>query len=236
MSKIIGIVPQAKLFQDEVPQHDLFLFGNLYVKRILQQGAVPVGMLSADGYASEEALALCDGFLLTGGNKIWPYHLQVVEHAVKMHKPLLGICLGMQAIAAYFQVLARMQAEGGSEDVLQLFDRMKAERFMFNYPVENHYPENVTRETAEHSKHAIIIHEGTQLYECTGSTQADAVSLHSYRIATPAAALQVSAVAPDGTIEGIEYGGHIVGVQFHPEAEEGWEGLFEALVQGKWVR
>lgn len=235
MSKIIGIVPTAKMFEDDVPQRDLFLFGNLYGKRIFQQGAVPIGILSPDGFALEEALALCDGFLLTGGNKIWPYHLQVVEHAVRHRKPLLGICLGMQAIAAYFQVLERMQAEDSPETMLQCFDRMKAERFMFNHPVDNHYLENVTRETAAYSKHAVTIAEGTRLYQCMGTAQADAVSLHAYRIAVPTADLQVSAVAPDGTIEGVEYGGHIVGVQFHPEAEDGWEALFEALVQGKWT-
>lgn len=232
MKKIIGIVPPAKLFEEEIPHRDLFLFGNPYVQRIEKQNAVPIGILSADGYANADALSLCDGFLLAGGNKIWPYHLQVIDYALHGRRPLLGICLGMQAIAAYFHVQARMWEKGG--DLLSTFEEMKKARFMFNVPVADHYLENVTRASASRSRHPVTIHAGTRLYDAVGTTHRDAVSLHSYQITPPSEALQISATAQDGTIEGVEYGGYLVGVQFHPEVEDAWDGLFAAFIGGGW--
>lgn len=232
MKKIIGIVSPAKLYEDEIPHRDLFLFGNPYIRRIEKHGAIPIGILPADGYANEEALALCDGFLLAGGNKIWPYHLQVIEHAWKAGKPLLGICLGMQAISAFFHV--RERARTLENDTLVQFEKMKKDRYMFTYPVKDHYLENVTRQSSERSKHSIEIAAGSRLFEAMGRTSAEAVSLHSYRIAPVADGLRISAVASDGTIEGIEHNGHIVGVQFHPEVEDEWDVLFKAFVSGVW--
>lgn len=229
--KIIGLVPPAKMFEDDIPHRDVFLFGNAYVQRIEKQGAIPLGVLSADGHASEDVLSLCDGFLLAGGNKIWPYHLQVVEHAKRTQKPLLGICLGMQAMAAYFQVEKQVRAHGGG--TLSQFVQMKKAHFMFNHPVENHYLENVSRETTANSTHPVIVHAGTHLYGAIEKGQANVVSLHSYQVAPVIEGITVSAVAPDGTIEGIECG-RMVGVQFHPEVEDQWDGLFAALVQGAW--
>ena len=37
-----------------------------------------------------------DGFIMAGGGKIHPYHLQVVEYVIKNNKPFLGICMGMK--------------------------------------------------------------------------------------------------------------------------------------------
>lgn len=233
MKPIIGIVPQAKLFEDDIPHQDLFLFGNPYIQRIEKQGAAPIGILSADGYASGDALSLCDGFLLTGGKKLWPYHLQVVEYAMRARKPLLGICLGMQAIAATFQALSRARSRGG--DMLRHFCEMKKEGFLFNHPVENHSLENVTRETTARSTHPIAVAPGTRLHASIGKASAQAVSLHAYQIAPPTPGLSVTATAPDGVIEGIEHGGFLVGVQFHPEMDDQWDDLFAALVQGRWT-
>ena len=237
MGKIIGLVPRATLFEDNIPHHDIFFFVNPYVQQIVKQGATPLGLLPADGYASEDALALCDAFLLAGCNKIWPYHLQVIEHALAKHKPVLGICLGMQSIAAYFHVLDRAEALGMDRpvNIISLFEEMKKERFMFTWPIEHHYLENVTRESAEKSRHSINVKTGTRLYEILGTTEAEAVSLHSYQIAPVASRLQISAVADDGSIEGIEYGRFIVGVQFHPEVDCLWDKLFAAFVHDEWA-
>jgi len=44
---------------------------------------------------------LCDGFLLTGGNKKDWYDDFIIEYALKKRLPLLGICQGMQSMAIY---------------------------------------------------------------------------------------------------------------------------------------
>lgn len=232
MQKIIGILPPANLFEDEMPHHDLYPFANPYAKQIARH-ALPIGMLPVDGLLTEDVLSLCDAFLLTGGKKIWPYHLQAIDHAIRLRKPVLGICLGMQAIAAYFQVLARKEAIGGS--LLACFADMKRAGFLFNLPVANHYLQNVMHDSTACSRHPITVRAGSRLHEAIGRAHAQAVSLHSYQIAPPASVLSVTATAPDGTIEGIEYEGFLVGVQFHPEVDDGWEGLFAALTGGGWA-
>lgn len=223
---IIGIVPHAALYADDIPHRDLFLFANPYVRRLEKHGAVPLGILPGDAHAREAALSLCDGFLLSGGKKIWPYHLQIVAHANRTGKPLLGICLGMQAISAYCHV----RAQGG--DLLARFDDMKRAGYMFTYPVAGHALENVRRESMAGATHPVEILAGTRLHAAMGRTCADAVSLHAYKIAPVTADLAVSAVAPDGTVEGIELGTNIVGVQFHPEVDDAWDGLFAAFLRG----
>ena len=57
--RIIGIVPGAKLFGSEDLYADQYLFVNGYPKRILANGATPIGILSSDGYAAQDSLALC---------------------------------------------------------------------------------------------------------------------------------------------------------------------------------
>lgn len=43
-------------------------------------------------------LKLFDGFIIYGGNDIFDYHNQVIKFAIDNNKPLMGICMGMQAI------------------------------------------------------------------------------------------------------------------------------------------
>ena len=96
--RIIGIVPGAKLFGSEDLYADQYLFVNGYPKRILANGATPIGILSSDGYAAQDSLALCDAFVFCGGARFYPYHFQIMEYAAKSGKPVLGICLGMQLL------------------------------------------------------------------------------------------------------------------------------------------
>lgn len=51
-----------------------------------------------DEYIDNNLLSKCDGFIIPGGYDIYNYHNQVIEYALNNNKPLLGICMGMQAI------------------------------------------------------------------------------------------------------------------------------------------
>lgn len=230
MASVIGIVPTARLFDTDDPYKDQYIFVNNYVKRIMENGGVPLGVLSADGYVAEEALSLCGGFLLCGGHKIWPYHMQVVEHAVKQGKPLLGICLGMQAICAWYRVQEEKAARGFTGDTLSLFAAMKREGYLFNLPVEHHWDVPITRDNIDATKHPVDILPGTRLYHLLGQRIWGA-TLHHYRVNGLAQGLTAVAYTADGTIEGVEGGTNILGVQFHPEVEGGLSPLFKDLVE-----
>ena len=136
--RIIGIVPGAKLFGSEDLYADQYLFVNGYPKRILANGATPIGILSSDGYAAQDSLALCDAFVFCGGARFYPYHFQIMEYAAKSGKPVLGICLGMQMMNTYFLVAEEAERRGWDRPLLALFEQMKKERYMFTEPVDGH--------------------------------------------------------------------------------------------------
>ncbi|MEA5060649.1 MAG: gamma-glutamyl-gamma-aminobutyrate hydrolase family protein [Candidatus Pelethousia sp.] len=231
MGAVIGIVPTARLFDTDDPYKDQYIFVNNYGKRILENGGIPLGILSADGKVAEEALELCQGFLLCGGSKLWPYHLQVVEHAVRQGKPILGICLGMQAICAYFRIREEAERRRLAGDTLALFEAMKQEKFMFNLPVAHHWDVAINRSNIPDTKHPVNIRRGTYLYRTLGADQVLGATLHRYRVNGLPKGLTLSATTADGTIEGIEKEPNILGVQFHPEVEEDLRALFVDLLE-----
>ena len=82
MKPIIGIVPKAILYDPEGNStDDVYHLGNNYARQLENAGATPICLAPVDGQLSQEQLALCDGFLVQGGRKMWPYHFQVIHHA-----------------------------------------------------------------------------------------------------------------------------------------------------------
>ena len=230
MKPIIGLAPTARLFQGNDPFQDQYIFVNNYAKRILENGGMPMGLTGIDGCVPAEALETCQGFLLCGGGKLWPYHLQVVEHAVQTGKPLLGICLGMQAICAYFRVREAARQRGGG-DTLALFAALKEEGYMFNLPVAHHWDVPITYTNIPDTKHPVDLTPGSYLRTLVGQARIEGASLHHYQVNGVAADLTVAGRSADGAIEAVEKAPAILGVQFHPEVDETLGCLFRDLVE-----
>ena len=53
--------------------------------------------------------------------------------------------------------------------------------------------------------------------------------MHNYRITEPSEELKVVGHSEDGTIEAIEYGEKVLGIQFHPEIDRSFPGIFRFL-------
>lgn len=227
--KRIGIVPSATLFETEDPYRDQYHFVNNYGKRIMDNGGVPVGILPVDGEICEESLELCDGFLICGGRRIHPYHFQLTGYAVAHEKPLLGVCLGMQTIGTWFKVREEAKRRGYTGDLLQLYEQMKKERVMFTLPVEHHWDVQPRRGHMDEAKHEVLLSKDSYLSELLQCHSVRGVTLHHYQLNEAPAELAVSARTKDGTIEGIEKGHRILGVQFHPEADESLDRLFRGF-------
>lgn len=227
--KIIGILGSARLFENDDPYGDQYLFINAYVKRIAKNGGIPLGVLGEDGHIPPGVLELCDAFLICGGRKMWPYHIEAVEYAHHAGKKVLGICLGMQAIAAYFRIRDEMESRNFSGGAAELFEIMKRENYMFTLPVAHHWDCQPTRTDADKAKHAVEILPGSRLYTLLGKQAIRAATMHNYRINGAPDSLTVSARTADGTIEGLEYKSQMLGVQFHPEIDDELDALFKDL-------
>ena len=152
----------------------------------------------------------------------------IKEEAAK--KPLLGICLGMQMMNTYFLVAEEAEHRGWDGPLLALFEQMKKERYMFTEPVDGHWDGHITRDNVDRFKHPVHVTPGSRLERLTGKQTILGASMHNYRITHPARSLTVAGRTDDGTIEALEYGEQMLGVQFHPEADDQNDELFRAIL------
>lgn len=219
---IIGIIPTYNLDNpNNDPYEDRVSFVRMYIDKIVASGGIPVGILDDDVNLYKD---MCDGYLWPGGTKVNQAFFTLIDDAIKKHKPLLGICLGAQAISIAFNL---------GEDRLQHKDKSLKEVYTLNKDVnpyliklddiENH-SHFVTKDIASinAAKHWINIEPFTFLYDIYKEESLQVVSLHSYGINRTSDNIIISA-KKDDVIEAIEYhenGCKILGVQFHPEILE----------------
>lgn len=228
MKKLIGITSPAFLYESENTNLDFYRFSNNYNKRIYDCGGIPVGILPRDGRIPDGVLDTFDAFLICGGKQMWPHHFQVVDYAVKNNKPLLGICLGMQAIHRYFKLMDEAEKRGYTGDWYDFFQQLREEGWESLVAVDNHNLKLV-RGHEDDMKHLVKLESGSHIAQLAGATEIMAATMHSYCACDPSPQIKVTGYAEDGTIEAIEYGDKIVGVQFHPEVDEKLLSLFSFL-------
>ena len=237
MKKVIGVVPKGVLFdQEKAATSDLYYLGNNYIKRITEAGGIAVCLAPVDGRISQEQLELCDGFIVQGGTQMWPYHFQVIHHAATTGKKYLGICLGMQLVHRYYKmldVIAEMGLEGPADEVMIDLFYNKEIGHNFLHRVEGHRMTGITRQDTDCVKQDTTIVPGTILHRLLGREKIRAASFHNWRAEEPSAALTVNAWSTDGTdtIEGVENGKNILGVQFHPEVDDLLPEIFTFLTE-----
>ena len=231
MKKIIGLVPASNnLFKTELVYEDKYSFPNNYIERINECGAIAIGILPCNAYIDKEKLELCDGFVMTGGGKIHPYHIQIIDYAVKNNKPLLGICMGMQTLAVYFLLCKKKKERNYEGSIIELFEDLRENKYNFTEPVEGHRNADLTRDNIDDIKHKVILDENSILYSLFKKEVLNMPSIHKYRIPKVEEPLQVKGRAEDGTIEVIEYNDRIFGVQFHPENESINNCIFKYII------
>ena len=230
MKKIIGIVPKG--LSDEPGKPTGYWLGNSYAKRVTEAGGIAVCLAPVDRRIPQEQLEMCDGFIVQGGTQMWPYHFQVIHHAATTGKKYLGICLGMQLVHRYYKmldVIAEMGLEGPADEVMIDLFYNKEIGHNFLHRVEGH----MRKDFADGVKHDVDIVPGTILHRLLGRDTACGASFHNWRAEEPSTAVTVNAWATDGTgtIEGLENGSNILGVQFHPEVDDKLPEIFRFLME-----
>jgi len=184
------------------PTETLLSLRKNYAAAICAAGGLPL-ILPPEPEGLTAALALCHGVLLSGSNAgvtvptlRSSFELALIEQALALGLPILGICHGMQALG---------QALGGTVD---------RDDPVLLAPGSRHLPHPIP----DRSAHDVSFVPGSLLARLGAATAARVNSLHRHALRVPGR-FRVSAAAPDGVIEGIEAAELIfcIGVQWHPE-------------------
>ena len=168
-----------------------------------------------DGYSSVNGF---DGLVLTGGEDVDPelskampvdrvqesdrrrddFEFQLLDHAMKEKKPILGICRGLQVANVFLggSLVADLQSAG----------------------FKNHETKNAAKE----SRHSIVVEKESLMYSVVGTELGEINSYHHQSALTIADDLMVSGRSPDGVAESLEWKNKInksflLLVQWHPE-------------------
>ena len=186
-----------------------------YSKAVVHNGGLPVLIPTVEQQRNYlvDIVRRIDGLLLPGSRDMDPHFYEeephpklnpmsrerteaefmALEMAIEHDKPVLGICGGMQFINVFY---------GGS-----LFQDIQA---LVKNPL--------LHENGE--EHQVEIKEGSTLYKIVGEKVLNVKSYHHQAVNRLGKELTVSAVSPDGIIEGLECDrNRLLAVQWHPELE-----------------
>jgi putative glutamine amidotransferase len=235
MRPVIGITPDVGETSARAgrPSLPLYTLKQAYSDAVLAAGGLPIVLpYSEDPAAAHEAVAICDGLVLTGGafdippemygarpgDRLGPlrrgrtaYEQRVLKAALDADLPILGICGGMQLLAV----------EAGGTLFQDIGDEIPG--------AFDHEQKQDPREPG----HPVRILEGTALEAIVGTRDLQVNSTH-HQAVNSAGSARVSAVSPDLVIEAIELPDRFaIGVQWHPELLAGREHLllYKALVE-----
>ena len=228
MKPIIGIVPLV-----DKKRNSLWMLP-AYFEKIQQSGGVPMMLpLTSEISVLNQAMHICDGFLLTGGQDISPHlydeeilpecgecceirdqmEMHLLRTALEEDKPILGICRGIQILNVFC---------GGT-----LWQDIPSQH---STAVDHHM-------TAPYDRyvHEVSILSDASLYSILHCEKLKVNSYHHQAVRMLGNGLQITAVSEDGFIEGIAISEKrfVQAVQWHPEllSDKASEQLFSALIQ-----
>ena len=216
---VIGILATSNYKLTDDTFADTYRYGNNYIKKIVENGGIPLLIPYVDDEVINDTLDMCDGLLLPGGNRVMASGLRVVDYFYNKKKPILGICLGMQTLAMYSVNKDREE----SKRIIKVIDNGV-----------NHWPIELLRDNNDALAHKLNVIKDTKLFNLLGKEEIMVNSVHRCTITEVGTEFKISAYSEDGLIEGIEYSGNdrfILGVQFHPEVLPQYNIIFEEFIK-----
>lgn len=212
----------------------ILLLGAVNVEAVRLAGGVPVLIPLLPQGQGGKMLDRVQGLLVTGGGRLarrlvkmhelpsleeisplrYAFERELIADAVRRDMPVLGICRGMQTIAATLGGRVANLSGGAGARTIQHYQRQPGWR----------------------PTHDVEIQSSSRLSAIINDKMAKVNSFHRQTVAEPGNELTVSAWAEDGVVEALESPAHrfLVGVQFHPERllsrHARWLKLFEAFI------
>ena len=204
------------------------LLANAYYQSVMRAGGTPViippfRMNESTEQLLDDYLDRIDGILFSGGADLNPLllgeqpipqlhginterdeqELQLLKKAYNRQIPILGICRGIQVLAA---------ALGGEihQDIYVTQQQKDASK-----PLLKH-SQDASRDTLSHT---VTIEQDSLLYSIYQTEVLPVNSFHHQAVKSVPEGFRVSAISPDGVIEAIESTQYksVLGVQWHPE-------------------
>lgn len=230
---IIGIISSRS--EDSNPFLTKTSFNETYVKRIIEAGGIPIGIIFPNDEFNTDVLDLCDGFVMQGGLNIYSSNINTVHYAFLNKKPILGICMGFQTMAGY-EYLRGKYGMFTYKDVSSFFK--PEDEVDFIEKKTGHDELNpFCLSKIEKSKHMVLLDKNSKLANIFEKTYLNMPSVHSWCVKDDVfvknTIYKVVGRSDDDNIEAIESvtsNWWAIGVQFHPELEEDNLDLFKSLV------
>lgn len=213
MKKKIGIVPTSNYMLTNDSFADHYRFGNNYIKKIIENGAIPYLIPVCNDKMIDECLKDLDGVIFPGGDRVTNFSLDIMDYCYKNKIPVLGICLGMQTMAIY---------SVNMENRKRILKK-----------IDGHWPVQITRDNDNIVVHKDIVDKDSLLYKIIGMDEIMVNSLHHNTVTEVGSRFRVSIKSEDGLIEGIECidkDRFMIGVQFHPEILPQFNCIFEYFI------
>ncbi|MCC6486242.1 MAG: gamma-glutamyl-gamma-aminobutyrate hydrolase family protein [Candidatus Hydrogenedentes bacterium] len=202
-----------------------------YTKGVSDAGGAAVILPLALPETAESTLRRLDGLILSGGNndipasvlgeeqhpaseplpmERWESECLWLQTALNLDKPVLGICLGMQAMNVY----------AGGSMIQDIPDQCPGS--------------GVHGDETRMYRHDVELVEGTHLRALAPGPLVSITSSHHQAIRSAPQGYRLAAISPDGIIEAIEdpLRDFVIGVQWHPErTQDGSSWLLEGFVR-----
>ena len=220
--KVIGVFPTVRIEEESHPYHKRYEFIIHYSHKIYECGAIPIGLVLDNGHINEEQLALCDAFLLPGGQRIDKSVYELLIYAYKNKKPILGICMGMQTLTIFSIILDNLKDKDLTIDnVLNTYYEItKNDPIITKISNGEIHDVLLDKEPISKAHHKLEISENSLFYKIYNSKVIDIICLHNYQVSRVGSLFNIVGKSPGGVIEAIESTNKDlfwIGTQFHPE-------------------